>query len=108
MLYILVATNAFSTKISFTIFYGQDRISYWPYYLEHRIVPAVGTFIPWAIIVCALVMAMGYLAGDYETMGQPWCDPELPLVFMSQFHAVPLAKGGRIPTDVHSYVKNAA
>ena len=53
-------------------------------------------------------MAMGYLAGDYETMGQPWCDPELPLVFMSQFHAVPLAKGGRIPADVHSYVKNAA
>lgn len=53
-------------------------------------------------------MEVGDLAGDYKAMGQTGSDPELPLILLGQFHAVPLAERGRITADIHRHVKDAA
>lgn len=93
---------------SLFILFRQYGIFHRPRHLESRIIPAVGAFIPGAVIVRAFVMEVGDLAGDYKAMGQTGSDPELPLVFLGQFHAVPLAERGRITANIHRHVKDAA
>lgn len=53
-------------------------------------------------------MKVSNLAGNDKAVGKSRGNPELPLVFLCQLHAVPLAEGRRIPTNIHDHVKNTA
>jgi len=60
------------------------------------------------IVIGAFIDQIHLFGDNAKAMGEPWWYPELVMVFIAQYGAVPAAERRRFPSDIQGHIKNGA